>query len=89
MIKPLEILDEDQLSEISSTTLDAYEQQAEQFWIGTCQHDVEQNVDALLRNIVGHPPFQILDFGCGPGRDLKSFQLRILISYEYFALLLR
>jgi SAM-dependent methyltransferase len=34
---------------------------------------VRQNVDALLRHIVGVPPFTILDFGCGPGRDLITF----------------
>jgi SAM-dependent methyltransferase len=26
----------------------------------------------LLQSIQGQPPFVILDFGCGPGRDLKS-----------------
>ena len=28
---------------------------------------------ALLQSIKGEPPFLILDFGCGPGRDLKVF----------------
>jgi SAM-dependent methyltransferase len=28
---------------------------------------------ALLKHIDGTPPFIILDFGCGPGRDLKAF----------------
>ena len=27
---------------------------------------------ALLQYIDGRPPFTILDFGCGPGRDLKA-----------------
>ena len=31
---------------------------------------MSQNVEALLRHIDGEPPFTILDFGCGPGRDL-------------------
>jgi SAM-dependent methyltransferase len=26
-----------------------------------------------LKHIVGSPPFTILDFGCGPGRDLTTF----------------
>ena len=28
---------------------------------------------ALLQAIEGPPPWAILDFGCGPGRDLKTF----------------
>ncbi len=27
----------------------------------------------MLQYIEGEPPFAILDFGCGPGRDLKAF----------------
>ena len=26
-----------------------------------------------MRHLVGQPPFTILDFGCGPGRDLATF----------------
>jgi SAM-dependent methyltransferase len=33
---------------------------------------VSENISALLSNIEGTPPFTILDFGCGPGRDLKA-----------------
>jgi SAM-dependent methyltransferase len=54
-------------------TLDHYNHFAEEFWEGTRDHDVSQNVEALLRSIEGEPPFAILDFGCGPGRDLKIF----------------
>ncbi|HEY4748304.1 MAG TPA: class I SAM-dependent methyltransferase, partial [Steroidobacteraceae bacterium] len=36
-------------------------------------HDVSQNIAALLHYIEAAPPFTILDFGCGPGRDLKVF----------------
>ena len=63
-------LDQDQ---ISATTLDYYNQRAEQFWQGTRDHDVSQNMAALLDSMTGEPPFTILDFGCGPGRDLKVF----------------
>ena len=73
MIKPLVTLADDQLLEINSRTLDAYEERSEQFWIGTRQHDVGQNIEALLRNIRSDPPFEILDFGWGPGRDLLKF----------------
>jgi SAM-dependent methyltransferase len=42
----------------------------------TRDHDVSQNIDALLSRIEGAPPFTVLDFGCGPGRDLKDFAAR-------------
>ena len=31
------------------------------------------NIAALLQHIESERPFTILDFGCGPGRDLKVF----------------
>ena len=61
------------LAEIASRTLEHYDQNAEAFWEGTRDHDVRQNIDALLQAIEGAPPFAILDFGCGPGRDLMAF----------------
>jgi SAM-dependent methyltransferase len=72
--KPPEVneLDKIELETISTVTLAHYEQQAEDFRAGTRDHDVSQNVAALLRHITGTPPFTILDFGCGPGRDLKT-----------------
>lgn len=63
----------DDLAHIATTTLDHYNQQAEGFWHGTRDHDVRQNIDALLSQIPGLGPFTILDFGCGPGRDLTTF----------------
>ena len=59
--------------EISDRTLQHYEQSAVDFREGTRDHDVSQNIDALLRHIEGTSPFKILDLGCGPGRDLKAF----------------
>lgn len=59
--------------QISAATLQHYERSAEDFRAGTRDHDVTQNIDALLRHTEGSPPFTILDFGCGPGRDLKAF----------------
>lgn len=61
------------LQTIARVTLESYEARAEAFWEGTRDHDVSQNIDALLRHIEAEPPFMILDFGCGPGRDLKAF----------------
>ena len=61
------------LETIERTTLAHYNQRAEAFVAGTRDHDVSQNIDALLRHIAGSAPFDILDFGCGPGRDLSHF----------------
>jgi SAM-dependent methyltransferase len=65
--------EEPDLEQISTLTLAHYNQRAEDFRAGTRDHDVRQNIDALLRHITSEPPFTILDFGCGPGRDLKAF----------------
>jgi SAM-dependent methyltransferase len=59
--------------EISRRTLEHYDNRAEDFWRGTRDHDVSQNMAAFLKYIEGAPPLTILDFGCGPGRDLKAF----------------
>jgi SAM-dependent methyltransferase len=61
------------LDDVSRRTLAHYDRHAEDFWHGTRDHDVSQNIAALLRHIEGAPPFTILDLGCGPGRDLKTF----------------
>jgi SAM-dependent methyltransferase len=61
---------------IARGTLSHYEQSAEQFRARTIDHDVSQNIEALLRHIDGQAPFTILDFGCGPGRDLLAFKQR-------------
>lgn len=62
-----------QVQGLVARTLNHYNQRAEAFWEGTRHHDVTQNIDALLKHIQSTPPFTILDFGCGPGRDLKTF----------------
>jgi len=65
-------LEPQDLANIAGATLEHYDRSAEAFWEGTRDHDVSQNIDALLRHIEGEPPFAILDFGCGPGRDLMA-----------------
>ena len=61
------------MDERSKRTLGHYEANADRFWQGTRDHDVSQNIATLLQYIEAEPPFRILDLGCGPGRDLKSF----------------
>ncbi len=67
------MVDPDDIDAISRRTLGHYERNAEQFFHGTIDHDVSQNIAALLGAIEGAAPFTILDLGCGPGRDLKTF----------------
>lgn len=64
----------DDIEQITRRTLDHYERNAQAFLEGTRDHDVSQNVAALLDAIEGAPPFRILDLGCGPGRDLRTFK---------------
>jgi len=61
------------VKKIAHLTLEHYNQRAEDFWEGTRGHNVSQNIAALLQYIESEPRFMILDFGRGPGRDLKVF----------------
>jgi len=61
------------LESVAGRTLEHYDQRADDFWKGTREHDVSQNVAALLQYIEGESPYAILDLGCGPGRDLQTF----------------
>lgn len=61
---------------VTAGTLQHYDSRAEAFREGTRDHDVSQNIEAMLRHVRGTPPFAILDFGCGPGRDLKDLAAR-------------
>jgi SAM-dependent methyltransferase len=63
-----------ELARISRETLAHYEDTAAAFWEGTREHDVSQNIQALLHALGGEPPLRILDFGCGPGRDLAALR---------------
>ena len=67
-------MSDDELARITHRTLAHYDQSAASFWEGTRDHDVTQNHEAVLRHLEGAPPLSILDFGCGPGRDLMFFR---------------
>lgn len=64
----------EELKRISRQTIAHYDGSAQAFWQGTKDHDVSQNIAALLHYIDVPAPFELLDFGCGPGRDLKTFK---------------
>jgi SAM-dependent methyltransferase len=72
MTPPVTKLDPLELEKVSGLTLEHYDERAEKFWEGTRGHDVSQNIDTLIHYIEGTPPYAILDFGCGPGRDLSA-----------------
>ena len=62
------------LEEIEKFTIAHYEDNAESFRVGTKDHDVSQNVAALLGALPKDKTLDILDFGCGPGRDMCVFK---------------
>ena len=62
----------DDLKSITAPTLAHYDENAVEYAERTSDHDVGQNIMTLLRYIDGDAPFTLLDFGCGPGRDLRT-----------------
>ena len=62
------------MNDASRRTLAHYQRNAKAFEAGTRDHDVSQNIQALLRHLPARPGLAILDFGCGPGRDLLTFK---------------
>lgn len=66
----------DHWTHLTRPTLASYAGRAHDFWEGTRDHDVSQNINALLGAFDGSGPYTILDFGCGPGRDLAEFKAR-------------
>ena len=67
-------LPKEQLDKIEKVTLEHYENSALSFWQGTKDHDVTQNYQAFLSQFPAAQKIDILDFGCGPGRDLAYFK---------------
>lgn len=69
---------DDNLQSIEKNTLAHYHNSATDFWQGTKDHDVSQNYQAFLsacqQNKTGETALDILDLGCGPGRDLHYFK---------------
>ena len=70
----MKLLNSEDLQQVSALTLSHYENNAERFWLGTRDHDVSQNIQALMAALPKNQKLKILDFGCGPGRDLMQFK---------------
>ena len=64
----------ERLDKIEEVTLAHYDNNALSFWQGTKDHDVTQNYQAFLNQFPAAKKLDILDFGCGPGRDLGYFK---------------
>ncbi|MBV1873781.1 MAG: class I SAM-dependent methyltransferase [Gammaproteobacteria bacterium] len=64
----------EQIDNIQAITLQHYSERAEDFWQGTKGHDVSQNYRAFLSAMPATQELDILDFGCGPGRDVQYFK---------------
>ena len=62
-----------EVREAAAITIAEYDRIAAAYRRGTADHDVSQNIAALLGPIEGEAPHVILDLGCGPGRDLRRF----------------
>lgn len=65
---------DDKTKEIEDITFSDYGNKAEKFWERTKDHDVNQNYNAFLAPFNGKKKLDILDFGCGPGRDVMHFK---------------
>ncbi|HET8705067.1 MAG TPA: class I SAM-dependent methyltransferase, partial [Pseudomonadales bacterium] len=61
-------------SQIENLTLQHYQENADAFWQGTRDHDVTQNYAAFLAPFAAGKILDILDLGCGPGRDVLYFK---------------
>ncbi|MFI3178061.1 MAG: SAM-dependent methyltransferase, partial [Methylococcaceae bacterium] len=62
------------LTEIEMVTLNHYNENANAFWSVTKDHDVSQNTAAFLAPFPDNKKLDILDLGCGPGRDVNYFK---------------
>jgi SAM-dependent methyltransferase len=64
----------EKLDEIETTTLGHYNHNAKAYWQGTKNHDVSENYAAFLAPLPKDKVLDILDLGCGLGRDVYYFQ---------------
>lgn len=60
--------------EISRLTLSAYDQLADAYREETYTRERSADYELFFRHLAGVGPLDLLDVGCGPGRDLKHFR---------------
>ena len=73
------------LEKITDLTLSHYNEHAEDFWEGTRDHNVNQNITALLQYIEGEPPYTILDFGWGPAATSRCLPNSVTLRWVWKA----
>lgn len=66
-------LSDAEVAEACKATLADYAAVAEGYALGNLDHDVSQNMEALLRPLPQGRPLDILDVCCASGRDLVAF----------------
>lgn len=64
----------DTVNDKERLTIAHYDNNADAFWHGTKDHDVSQNIQAFLDTLPKDRALDLIDLGCGPGRDLKHFK---------------
>ena len=62
------------IEDMRQATVRHYNDNASAFWQGTKDHDVSQNINALLKHLPEQKKLRILDLGCGPGRDVMQLK---------------
>lgn len=61
---------------IAARTIAAYNGMAEAYLAETLDRDLQADYDLFFGHLIGPGPFDLLDLGCGPGRDLRYFAQR-------------
>ncbi|MFO0580244.1 MAG: methyltransferase domain-containing protein [Polyangia bacterium] len=66
----------DSAERAAALTLRDYDRAAEEYWACTKEQALTDDYDWFLSFLEGPGPFDLLDLGCGPGRDLRNLRQR-------------